>query len=130
MLGQGPSFADPSGIISYVHNFSFGIQRVLPGKVSVDISYVGSRTMNSATTKAFNGISEQSRALGDLDLNRAARMLEQRLQDQPIPRPAFWGGYRLIVDRLEIWRRGENRLHSRTVFTWTEGGWATGAIAP
>jgi hypothetical protein len=65
MLGQGPSFADPSGIISYVHNFSFGIQRVLPGKLSVDVSYVGSRTMNSPTTRAFNSISDQDRALGD-----------------------------------------------------------------
>lgn len=65
LLGQGPSFADPSGIISYVHNFSFGVQRVLPGKISVDVSYVGSRTMNAATSRAFNYISEQNRALGD-----------------------------------------------------------------
>ena len=65
LLGQGPSFADVRGRLSYVHSFSFDIQRVLPGKISLDVSYVGSRTMNSAATKAFNAISEQSRALGD-----------------------------------------------------------------
>jgi hypothetical protein len=65
LLGQGPTFADPSGLISYVHSFSFGIQRILPGNVSVDISYVGSRTMKSATTKSVNHISDQNRALGD-----------------------------------------------------------------
>jgi hypothetical protein len=65
LLGQGPSFADPSGLISHVHSFSFGIQRLLPGKVSLDISYVGSRTMKSAVSKAHNSISDQTRALGD-----------------------------------------------------------------
>ncbi len=65
LLGQGPSFSDPTGSIAYVHSFSFGIQRVLPGKLSVDISYVGSRTLNSSVSKAFNGISDQNRALGD-----------------------------------------------------------------
>jgi hypothetical protein len=65
LLGQGPTYADPAGFISYVHSFSFGIQQILPGNVSVDISYVGSRTLQSATTKAINFISDQSRALGD-----------------------------------------------------------------
>jgi hypothetical protein len=65
MLGQGPSFADPSGLTSYVHSFSFGIQRLLPGNVSVDVSYVGSRTLKSAITKSYNHISDEARALGD-----------------------------------------------------------------
>jgi hypothetical protein len=66
MLGQGPSFADPTGNLGYVHSFSFGIQRVFPGQVVVDASYVGSRTVAFTTTKAFNALSVENLALGDI----------------------------------------------------------------
>lgn len=65
LLGQGPSFADPSGKIGYVHSFSFGIQRQLPGLMSIDVSYVGSRTIGAGTTKPFNPLSVDNMALGD-----------------------------------------------------------------
>ena len=65
MLGQGPSFADQTGHLGYVHSFSFGIQRLLPGQVTVDVSYVGSRTIGAGTTKAYNALSAQNLALGD-----------------------------------------------------------------
>jgi hypothetical protein len=66
LLGQGPSFADPAGRLGYVHSFSFGIQRVLPGMVMLDASYVGSRTVGAGTTKAFNALSAANLALGDV----------------------------------------------------------------
>jgi hypothetical protein len=66
LLGQGPSFADPTGNLGYVHSFSFGIQRVLPGMVTIDASYVGSRTNGAGTTKAFNALSAANLALGDV----------------------------------------------------------------
>jgi hypothetical protein len=65
MLGQGPSFADLTGRLGYVHSFSFGIQRLLPGEISLDASYVGSRTIGAGTTKAYNALSVQNLALGD-----------------------------------------------------------------
>jgi hypothetical protein len=65
LLGQGPSFADPTGRLGYVHSFSFGLQRLLPGQMTVDVSYVGSRTNGAGTTKAFNALSAQNLALGD-----------------------------------------------------------------
>ena len=34
LLGQAPNFADPTGRLGYVHSFSFGIQRLLPGQVT------------------------------------------------------------------------------------------------
>lgn len=65
MLGQGPSFADPTGRLGYVHSYSFGIQRLLPGQINLDVSYVGSRTIGAGTTKAYNALSVQNLALGD-----------------------------------------------------------------
>jgi hypothetical protein len=65
LLGQGPNFADPTGRLGYVQSFSFGVQRQLPGLVSIDVSYVGTRTVGAGTTKAYNALSVQNLALGD-----------------------------------------------------------------
>jgi pyridoxamine 5'-phosphate oxidase len=32
---------------------------------------------------------------------------------EPVPRPAHWGGYRLIMDRLELWVGSTGRAHDR-----------------
>lgn len=34
-----------------------------------------------------------------------------------IPRPANWGGFRLVVDALELWVEGEFRIHDRARWT-------------
>ncbi len=59
LLGQGPSFVDPDSRLSYVHQFSFGIQRQLPGNMSIDASYVGSRTMAAPVSKGYNEITTE-----------------------------------------------------------------------
>ena len=45
-----------------------------------------------------------------------------------IPRPDYWGGYRLIVAALELWVEGEFRIHERARWTRTSG--ATGRDVP
>lgn len=54
LLGQGPGFVNPDVGISYVHQFSFGIQRQLPGNIALDMSYVGSRTLSVPVGKGVN----------------------------------------------------------------------------
>ena len=65
LLGQSPNFSDPSGVTGYVHSFSFGIQKLLPGQISMEASYVGSRTNGVPTSNGFNELSRQNLALGD-----------------------------------------------------------------
>ncbi|MEM6478970.1 MAG: pyridoxamine 5'-phosphate oxidase [Pseudomonadota bacterium] len=46
---------------------------------------------------------------------RVAKLADE-LGDTP-PRPAFWGGFRLIPREMEFWADGPSRLHDR--FRWT-----------
>lgn len=63
--------------------------------------------------------SEQSRPLDDMDelTRRAASIAAEKGEgsaaQQPLPRPAFWGGYRLWLDALELWVEGVHRFHER-----------------
>jgi hypothetical protein len=64
-LGQGITFANPAARNPYVHQFSFGIQRELPGQMSVEASYVGSRTMSAYVSNSIDSLSLSNLALGD-----------------------------------------------------------------
>jgi pyridoxamine 5'-phosphate oxidase len=49
--------------------------------------------------------------------------------DNP-PRPAHWGGYRLIPSQIEFWQGRENRLHDRLLYTLISGAWKIERLAP
>jgi hypothetical protein len=43
-LGRGPSFVNPDFVVPNVHQFSAGIQRELPWRMSLELTYAGSRS--------------------------------------------------------------------------------------
>jgi pyridoxamine 5'-phosphate oxidase len=53
--------------------------------------------------------------------------------DGDIPRPAHWGGFRVVPDRFELWQGQENRLHDRLAYvrdpSWPTG-WRVVRLAP
>jgi pyridoxamine 5'-phosphate oxidase len=49
--------------------------------------------------------------------------------DNP-PRPAHWGGYRVVPQRIEFWQGRENRLHDRLLYTSVQGAWKIERLAP
>ena len=48
-----------------------------------------------------------------------------------VPRPEFWGGFRLRPDIVEFWEGRPNRLHDRTHFVREPGGgWRSERLSP
>jgi pyridoxamine 5'-phosphate oxidase len=76
--------------------------------------------------------SPQSEVLPDrATLDRLALDAAARFEGQDVPRPPFWGGYRLVPDEVEFWSRRENRLHDRLRFRRRPGdGWRVDRLAP
>jgi pyridoxamine 5'-phosphate oxidase len=46
------------------------------------------------------------------------------------PLPAFWGGYRLVPDMLELWQGRPSRMHDRLQYTRTGAAWTLVRLCP
>ena len=57
--------------------------------------------------------------------------LEEQYKDRPIDCPPYWGGYRLMPDRIEFWKGRIGRLHDRILYSRsTDGSWTIQRLAP
>ncbi|MCU0863616.1 MAG: pyridoxamine 5'-phosphate oxidase [Planctomycetes bacterium] len=75
--------------------------------------------------------SPQSRVVADRDeLERRVDALARTVGDGPVPRPAHWGGYRLVPAAIEFWQGRDGRLHDRFRFRREGVGWAVDRLAP
>jgi pyridoxamine 5'-phosphate oxidase len=64
------------------------------------------------------------------DLERRVKEIEARFPDE-VPRPPFWGGFRLSPSSFEFWQGRESRLHDRLRYRLLDGGgWAIERLAP
>jgi len=66
--------------------------------------------------------SEQSEALAGREaLEERYKYFEKKYAGKKIPRPAHWGGFRLVPYYFEFWQGRTNRLHDRIVFKKVKG---------
>jgi pyridoxamine 5'-phosphate oxidase len=75
--------------------------------------------------------SEQSSVIPSREfLEQKFEEYRKRFENQEVPLPPFWGGYRLIPNRFEFWQGRENRLHDRIRFSLDKGIWKIERLSP
>ena len=86
--------------------------------------------------------SEQSRPLLEPAAleERAAKIASTRPSSEELPRPDFWGGFRLWLESIELWVEGRDRFHERVryerqldardAYTFETGRWNWQRLQP
>jgi pyridoxamine 5'-phosphate oxidase len=75
--------------------------------------------------------SAQSRPLESADQLRVRfEEAKARFEGKEVPRPPYWGGYRLIPNTIEFWQERPHRLHERELFTRVGGAWEMQRLFP
>jgi pyridoxamine 5'-phosphate oxidase len=75
--------------------------------------------------------SNQSAALASREtLEQEYREVERQYEGKPVPRPPFWGGFRLVPDRIEFWFGRPDRLHDRILYTQDGSAWRIERLYP
>ena len=76
--------------------------------------------------------SDQSEEISDTSVvENRIKELEQQFKDTDVPRPPYWGGYRLIPSQIEFWTDKKFRLHERILYTKNgQGNWSKKLLSP
>jgi pyridoxamine 5'-phosphate oxidase len=75
--------------------------------------------------------SDQSQVLSSREtLEEKYREIERRFDGQPVQRPPFWGGFRLIPSRIEFWYGRPDRLHDRVLYVRDANSWRIERLYP
>jgi len=108
LLGRGPGFVNPDFVIPNVHQFSAGVQRELPGHISLEVTYAGSRSHDiEGNWGGFNEPSAAFQAQCDVTLGGSRTLCDQLLTNPYLNVPGFEGTTRFsnaTLSRFELSR--------------------------
>ena len=75
--------------------------------------------------------SPQSQVVKDrAELEGLVVALDAQFGDGDISRPAHWGGFALLPERVEFWQERRGRLHDRFQYRLDAGAWRIDRLAP
>ena len=65
------------------------------------------------------------------ELEQRVTEVDRRFADEEdVPLPPFWGGYRIVATAIEFWQGQPNRLHDRLLYELSGGVWKRRRLAP
>ena len=75
--------------------------------------------------------SNQSQPLASrAELERRVDEFSRRFGKEPVPRPPYWAGFRVVPQRIEFWQERLSRLHDRILFIHEGDGWRRERLFP
>lgn len=75
--------------------------------------------------------SEQSSPIADrAALDSRFAEAAKRFHGTRVPRPPFWGSFRIVPTSIEFWRQRDDRLHDRWLYTRDTGAWRMQRLQP
>jgi Carboxypeptidase regulatory-like domain len=89
-VGNGQSFDQRNRRIPLVQQYSFGFQRELPGRIVVDVSYVGSNTKDLRVGTQMNHLSTDQMNFCAQPANWAPGTTTCTVLERLVPNPFFW----------------------------------------
>lgn len=76
-------------------------------------------------------VSHQSSVItGRKVLEMKLAQMKQKFRDGKIPMPDFWGGYRVVPEKIEFWQGRPSRLHDRFLYSRQDSQWHIDRLAP
>ncbi|NET71894.1 MAG: pyridoxamine 5'-phosphate oxidase [Sphaerospermopsis sp. SIO1G2] len=76
--------------------------------------------------------SNQSEVIANREVLEAQlQELQRKYENQSVPRPPHWGGFRVIPHEIEFWQGRSSRLHDRLLYTQlSDGSWKIERLSP
>ncbi|HEX5656209.1 MAG TPA: pyridoxamine 5'-phosphate oxidase [Polyangiales bacterium] len=124
--------ANPFAALTF-HWHSTGVQvrfegPIAPVSASESDAYFASRPRGS---QIGAWASHQSQPVASREVLEArVAELGREYEGRTVPRPPYWGGWRLCPESIEFWRDRRDRLHDRELYTRAEQGWSTQRLSP
>ncbi|HDZ37758.1 MAG TPA: pyridoxamine 5'-phosphate oxidase [Marinobacter sp.] len=76
-------------------------------------------------------VSEQSKAITSRGLlEQKVAEIKRKFGEGDVPLPGFWGGYRVVPERIEFWQGRPSRLHDRFEYVKESDDWHIQRLQP